>query len=58
MNIESELLLFLRKHRERKTPEFIRKLMYIFDLKKILDLIFTIQLGISIFSWLYHLWRL
>ena len=57
MNIESELPPSLIYHRERKLPESIREIKYLFDFKKILDLIFNILLMVSIGLWLYIVYK-
>lgn len=53
MNIESELQPCLLYHRERKMPESFRELKYLFNWGKILDMIFNINLMISIGVWIY-----
>lgn len=58
MNIESELSPCLIYHRIRKMPESFRELKYLFDLRKILDIIFNIMLMISIALWIYIITRI
>jgi len=58
MYIDSEIQEPLLYHRYRKTPEWIRKLKYIFNVKKCLDILFFVLLGISILFWCIHIFEI
>ena len=51
MNIESQLQPVLMYHRRRMMPESFRKMHYLFDIGKILDITFNIFLGLGIGAW-------